>query len=101
MAARWCVKITCLPEGINNDELASMFGIDRNTIDAPRNQQGHNYYAWVNGFSDHEQAESFVEKWNQIKIRSRTIICKTQRTKFHVLNRPPSIPMNNDNRLGL
>ncbi|CAF3869213.1 unnamed protein product [Rotaria sp. Silwood1] len=98
MVTPWCVKITCLPEGTNNDELASKFGVERDKIDVPQNQQGPNYYTWVNGFSTEQLANDFIKRWNQVRIRTRTIKCKAVPTKSHVLSRPPSVPRNSDGR---
>jgi hypothetical protein len=99
MVTPWCVKVTCLPEGSNNDEMAKKFGVDPDTIDVPRNQQGPNYYAWVNGFSSEQHANDFIKKWNNQRIRSGTIKCKISRTKAHVaLTRPPLLPRSIGNR---
>jgi hypothetical protein len=93
MVTPWCVKVTCLSQGSDTDILANKFGVDRDTIDVPRNQQGPNYYAWINGFSSEQYANDFVEKWNNTRIRSGTIKCKALPTKSHViLTRPPSVP---------
>ncbi len=99
MVTPWCIKVTCLPEGSNNDELAKKFGVDPGTIDVPRNQQGPNYYAWVNGFLSEQHANDFATKWNNQRIRSGTIKCKVSSTKAHVaLTRPPSLPRSVGNR---
>jgi hypothetical protein len=99
MVTPWCVKITCLPQGINNDELANKFGVYRDTIDVPRNQQGPNYYAWVNGFSSEQHANDFVKRWNNERIRSGTMKCKVLPAKSHLLlGGPPSISRINENR---
>jgi hypothetical protein len=101
MATPWCVKVTCLPQGSNNDELASKFGVDPDTIDVPRNQQGPNYYAWVNGFSSEQHAKDFENKWSNEKIRSGTIKCKALPKKSHVIfPRPPSLPRGIESRPG-
>lgn len=80
MATSWCVKITCLPQGIKNDELARNFNIQETDIFIPPNQ-GVNYYAWVNGFPNELSAKQFVQKWNDSKIGSSTITCKVSATK--------------------
>ncbi len=101
MVTPWCVKVTCLPEGIDNGELAKKFGADPDTIDVPPNQQGPNYYAWVNGFVSEQHANEFVKKWNNQRIRSGTIKCKISSTKAHViLTRPPSLPRSIGDRSG-
>jgi hypothetical protein len=99
MVTPWCVKVTCLPEGSNSDELAQKFGVDPDTVDVPRNQQGPNYYAWVNGFSSKQHGNDFATKWNNQRIRSGTIKCKVSSTKAHVaFTRPPSLPRSTGNR---
>ena len=99
MVTPWCVKITCLPPDSNNDELANKLGVDRDIVDVPRNQQGPNYYARINGFSSEQHANEFVKKWNNQRIRTGTIKCKALPTNAHVMQtRPPSLARSTTSR---
>ncbi|CAF1228782.1 unnamed protein product [Adineta steineri] len=99
MATPWCVKITCLPHGCDNDELANKFSVHPDTIDVPRTQSGPNYYAWVNGFTSEQQANEFVKRWNNEKVRTGTIKCKVAPTKAHMMTtRAPSVPRHIESR---
>lgn len=99
MVTPWCVKITCLPQGSSNEELANKFGAELNTIDIPQHQKGPNYYAWINGFSSEQHANEFVKKWSNQRIRSGTIKCKAVPTKSHMMvTQSSSLPRNINER---
>ena len=92
MNTPWCVKITCLPQGIKAEDLANRLGLPPNDVEIPKTHVA-NYYAWVNGFSDELSANKFAQNWNNVKIHFSTIKCKAVPTKSNVLlRRPPPVP---------
>ena len=91
MATKWCVKVTCLPELMSNEQLAVQFKIEKARIDVPHKQSGPNYYAWINGFVDEHSANQFVTVWNNIRINSKQIKCKISQTKQEVQVRASSV----------
>ncbi|CAM4919152.1 unnamed protein product [Rotaria socialis] len=93
MATLYCIKVTQLPKGINSEKLAAMFMMPQHNITIPNNQEGPNYYAWVNGFLNESSATQFVEKWNHFKIGSGKITCKMVNKNSKVqCSRHPSMP---------
>jgi hypothetical protein len=70
------VKITYLPAGITNVQLANKFRVPLDEIYIPANQQGNTYYAWVNGFRNEEDAIEFTQRWDRGRIFSTKMKCK-------------------------
>ena len=96
MVTAWCVKITFLPDDVTTEELATRFNVDEDDINLPHGQAGPNYFARVNGFESEHQANLFVSRWHNQRVRSAKIKCKANPTNSQLLPRT-ALPLSGSN----
>ena len=108
MSSSWTVKVSRLPNDIESNALAELFGIPSNLIHVRQSQNGGSPYAWVNGFASKALADKFVKRWNGHRIGSTRIVCvvsptaqaaRASSTSVMQRRRDPSEAMRRENRM--
>ena len=70
----WRVKVLSIPGSITYHQLAKTVGFPTSRVYVPKNISDH-HYAWINDFTDEEEAKKFANQWSGSNILGETIKC--------------------------
>lgn len=71
----WCVKITCLPEDITSEELATRWNLPANRIVISADETGRNRHVKLYDFPNEDAAKEFARWQDRTRIKSSRIRC--------------------------
>lgn len=90
------VKITNLPVGISQQNVAEELNIERHQVGIPKNQPDANkWYIWITEFESEQHANEFVTRWNDTIHFGRKITCRANST---TINQESTVPKSSENR---
>ncbi|CAF4975634.1 unnamed protein product, partial [Rotaria sp. Silwood1] len=108
-AGGWSVKIVSLPASITFFRLAKILSLPTSRIFVSKVKSNEIPYAWINGFVNEEEANTFATQWSGLSILGETIKCVAAAPRTNArdtLNSPREsltfgIKTLSDNKLGV
>ncbi|CAF1478617.1 unnamed protein product, partial [Rotaria sordida] len=108
-AGGWRVKMVSIPASITFFQLAKILSLPKSRIFVPKVKSNETPYAWIDGFANEEEANTFATQWSGSSILAETIKCVAAAPRTNTsdtLNAPresltfgiKAVP---DNKLGL
>ncbi|CAF1250004.1 unnamed protein product [Adineta steineri] len=71
----WRVKVVSLPESVTYAQLTQTFALPYSSIYLPKVDDVGTCYAWIENFTDEEEANKFAKKWTNSTVFGRHIKC--------------------------
>ncbi|CAF1169776.1 unnamed protein product [Adineta steineri] len=71
----WRVKVVSLPESVTHAQLTQIFALPYSCVYLPKVDDVGTCYAWIENFTDEEDANKFAKQWTNSTVFGRQIKC--------------------------
>ncbi|CAM4805317.1 unnamed protein product [Rotaria magnacalcarata] len=89
-SGKWSVRIVPLPTSINYIRLAHELRLPQSRVFIPKLFNNNISYAWINDFSNEDDANEFVRQWSGASIQGQIIECIASLSRNDQANREPN-----------